>query len=160
MSVSANSRSSGRASGERAGWHRNLWRRLKLDDFWRERLGMEPRGDGLAGGAEDAGELSADLAGQRVAPASRVVRAQRDGRRAGPVGEAIELQAFYRCQDKLLVHKAALFSFLRERWQDLFRAEYEVLLYDLTRTYFECDPPARGKRRFGYSRDKRQTACK
>jgi transposase len=55
----------------------------------------------------------------------------------------------------LLAHKAALFSFLRERWQDLFHVEFEVLLYDLTSTYFECDPPGSGKRRFGYSRDKR-----
>ena len=30
-----------------------------------------------------------------------------------------------------------------------------MLLYDLTSTYFERDPPASGKRRFGYSRDKR-----
>ena len=37
----------------------------------------------------------------------------------------------------------------------LFEAEFEVLLYDLTSTYFECDPPEAGKRRFGYSRDKR-----
>jgi transposase len=61
----------------------------------------------------------------------------------------------YRCQDKLLVHKRALFSFLAGRWRDLFRAGYEVLLYDLTSTYFECDPPESGKRRHGYSRDKR-----
>src|SRR5436190_952500 len=73
----------------------------------------------------------------------------------GRSGEAMELQSLYRCQDKLLAHKAALFSFLRERWQDLFHVEFEVLLYDLTSTYFECDPPASGKRRFGYSRDKR-----
>ncbi len=73
----------------------------------------------------------------------------------GRTGEAIELQSLYRCQDKLLTHKADLFSFLRERWADLFHAEFEVLLYDLTSTYFECDPPARGIRRFGYSRDKR-----
>jgi transposase len=61
----------------------------------------------------------------------------------------------YRCLDKLLVHKADLFSFLQQRWKTLFQAEFEVLLYDLTSTYFECDPPAAGKRRFGYSRDKR-----
>jgi len=73
----------------------------------------------------------------------------------GRQGEAIELQSLYRCQDKLLAHKQDLFSYLQKRWQDLFQAEFEVLLYDLTSTYFECDPPARGKRRFGYSRDKR-----
>jgi len=72
----------------------------------------------------------------------------------GRLGEAIELQSLYRCQDQLLAHKADLFSFLRERWQDLFRAEFEVLLYDQTSTYFECEPPGSGKRRFGYSRDK------
>jgi len=73
----------------------------------------------------------------------------------GQGGESIELQSLYRCLDKLLAHKTALFSFLTERWQDLFQAGYEVLLYDLTSTYFECNPPGEGKRRFGYSRDKR-----
>src|SRR6202049_2414808 len=46
---------------------------------------------------------------------------------------------------------------LRERWQDLFGADFEVLLYDLTSTYFESPPPddEDDKRRHGYSRDKR-----
>jgi hypothetical protein len=48
-----------------------------------------------------------------------------------------------------------LFSYLQERWRDLFNARFDILLYDLTSTYFECDPPEHGKRRFGYSRDKR-----
>ena len=62
----------------------------------------------------------------------------------------------YRCLDKLLAHKTELFSFLQQRWKTLFEAEFEVLLYDLTSTYFECDPPGRpAKRRHGYSRDKR-----
>jgi transposase len=65
--------------------------------------------------------------------------------------------ALYRCLDKLLPHKTALFSHLRARWQDLFAASFEVLLYDLTSTYFESPPPddEADKRRFGYSRDKR-----
>lgn len=63
----------------------------------------------------------------------------------------------YRCLDKLCEHKMELFSFLRERWSLLFSASYDVLLYDLTSTYFESDPPdsQEGLRRFGYSRDKR-----
>ena len=73
----------------------------------------------------------------------------------GRSGEALALQPLYRCLDKLLVHKQALFGFLTERWRDLFHVGYEVLLYDLTSTYFECDPPAEGKRRYGYSRDRR-----
>jgi transposase len=65
--------------------------------------------------------------------------------------------ALYRCLDKLLPHKAALFSHLRACWQDLFAATFEVLLYDLTSTYFESSPPddEADKRRHGYSRDKR-----
>jgi transposase len=69
----------------------------------------------------------------------------------------VEKNALYRCLDKILAHKAALFSHLRERWQDLFGAKFDVLLYDLTSTYFEADPPSddADKRRHGYSRDKR-----
>jgi transposase len=69
----------------------------------------------------------------------------------------VEKNALYRCLDKLLEHKTALFSHLRQRWQDLFGARFEVLLYDLTSTYFESPPPddEADKRRHGYSRDKR-----
>ena len=70
----------------------------------------------------------------------------------------VEKNALYRCLDKLLPHKTALFSHLRQRWQDLFAAGFEVLLYDLTSTYFESPPPDddNDKRRHGYSRDKRR----
>ena len=69
----------------------------------------------------------------------------------------VEKNALYRCLDRLLPHKQALFSHLRQRWQDLFGAKFEVLLYDLTSTYFESPPPddEADKRRHGYSRDKR-----
>jgi transposase len=63
----------------------------------------------------------------------------------------------YRCLDRLLPHKRELFAHLQQRWADLFGAKFDVLLYDLTSTYFESDPPFEegDKRRFGYSRDKR-----
>ena len=69
----------------------------------------------------------------------------------------VEKNALYRCLDRLLAHKPALFAHLRSRWQDLFAADFEVLLYDLTSTYFELPPPQEesDKRRYGYSRDKR-----
>ncbi|OQZ00879.1 MAG: hypothetical protein B6D35_05205, partial [Candidatus Brocadia sp. UTAMX2] len=47
---------------------------------------------------------------------------------------------------------------VKEKWGKLFGAKYDVLLYDLTSTYFESDPPpavSGSKKRFGYSRDKR-----
>ena len=68
-----------------------------------------------------------------------------------------EIHRLYDCHDKLLEHKTALFDHLTERWKTLFNAKYDVLLYDLTSTYFESPPPEEpsDKRRFGYSRDKR-----
>src|SRR5438552_5670828 len=63
----------------------------------------------------------------------------------------------YRCLDKVLPHREELFKHLRQRWEDLFGVKFEVLLYDLTSTYFESDRPfaQADKRRYGYSRDKR-----
>jgi transposase len=76
------------------------------------------------------------------------------------LGEDSSLAAkdnLYRCLDKLLAHKDALFNHLQARWKDLFGARFEIVLYDLTSTYFEIDPPEDPKdlRQFGYSRDKR-----
>ncbi|MBE3046464.1 IS1634 family transposase [Candidatus Bathyarchaeota archaeon] len=69
--------------------------------------------------------------------------------------EVISKDKLYRCLDQLLKHKKDLFSYLTQRWKNLFQARFDILLYDLTSTYFESDPPGVGKRRFGYSRDKR-----
>jgi transposase len=68
-----------------------------------------------------------------------------------------EIHKLYRCHDRLLGHKQAVFDHLVGRWRDLFNISYDVLLYDLTSTYFEADPPfpEGDKRRFGYSRDHR-----
>ena len=52
--------------------------------------------------------------------------------------------------DLLGEHKQALFGFLKARWESLFEARFEVLLHDLTSTYFECDPPEEGKRRYNF----------
>jgi len=71
--------------------------------------------------------------------------------------ELAEIHKLYGCLDFLLPHKRALFDHLTQRWQDLFNATYDVLLYDLTSTYFESNPPddPHDKRKYGYSRDKR-----
>lgn len=69
----------------------------------------------------------------------------------------VEIHKLYRCHDYILVHKEKLFQHLQRQWKDLFNASFDILLYDLTSTYFESDPPesAADKRKFGYSRDKR-----
>lgn len=71
--------------------------------------------------------------------------------------ELAEIHKLYECHERLLDHKRDLFTHLTGRWKDLFNARFEVLLYDLTSTYFESDPPfpEEDKRRYGYSRDKR-----
>ena len=68
-----------------------------------------------------------------------------------------EPHKLYGCHDRLEPHRTALFDHLTRRWRDLFNAQFEVLLYDLTSTYFESDPPFPDgdQRQFGYSRDKR-----
>jgi hypothetical protein len=71
--------------------------------------------------------------------------------------ELVEIHKLYECLDRLLEHKRALFDHLTQRWKDMFNAKFDVLLYDLTSTYFESNPrfTEDDKRKFGYSRDKR-----
>ena len=132
-----------------------LWQQLRLDEFWRGRL--QPSREGT-----DWLDVLKILVSYRLIDPGSEWRLHREWyhRSAmrdllGRTGDTVELQSLYRCLDKLLEHKRGLFSFLTERWRDLFDVGYDVLLYDLTSTYFECDPPGHGKRRHGYSRDKR-----
>ena len=68
-----------------------------------------------------------------------------------------EIHKLYATLDQVLPLKEKLFEHLRDKWRDLFGAKYEILLYDLTSTYFETDTPAdpTDPRRHGYSRDHR-----
>lgn len=61
----------------------------------------------------------------------------------------------YRCLDRIVEHKQELFIFLKQKWHDLFGAEFDVLLYDLTSTYFEGEAELVTKAKRGYSRDHR-----
>jgi hypothetical protein len=69
-----------------------------------------------------------------------------------------EKDRLYRCLDRVLDHKQDLFLWLRQKRADLFKAEFEVLLYDLTSTYFEGAMEENSKAKYGRSRDKR-TDC-
>lgn len=134
-----------------------LWKELGLDEFWRERLGMSREGT-------DWEHVLETLCCYRLLdPGSewRLHRAWFDQTAMGDLlGEDFSIAAkdtLYRCLDRLVEHKQALFGFLQDRWRDLFNAKFDVLLYDLTSTYFESDPPFpdEDKRKYGYSRDKR-----
>jgi hypothetical protein len=134
-----------------------LWQELELDRFWGERLSASRKGtrwDQI---------LLILVAYRLIAPGSEW-RLHRQWFASSALGDLLgadfslaESHKLYACHDLLLEHKPALFDQLVGRWRDLFNASFEVLLYDLTSTYFESDPPKNenDKRRFGYSRDKR-----
>ena len=135
-----------------------LWRELQLDSFFAARLGRN-RAD------TDWEKVLRILTLYRLlAPGSewRLHRHWFDSTALadllGVDARAAQDDTLYRCLDLLLAHKEQLFGHLRQRWSDLFGARYEVLLYDLTSTYFECDAPTdeTDPRRFGYSRDRRR----
>ena len=134
-----------------------LWRQLALDEFWGERL--PPSREGTRWDLV----LQTLVLYRLIDPGSewRLHRHWFDHCAIADLLESdftlAEQHRLYECHDKLLPHKRALFDHLTQRWRDLFDAKYEVLLYDLTSTYFEGDPPEQinGLRRFGYSRDKR-----
>ena len=131
-----------------------VWDRLELDRFWGPRLPPSRKG------TRWLDVLKVQVCYRLIDPGSdwRLHRhwyqhsALRD---LLGTDRVIPSDTLYRCLDKLVAHKRAFFSFLRARWTTLFDARFDVLLYDLTSTYFESDPPFDDKRRFGYSRDKR-----
>ena len=134
-----------------------LWKLLKLDEFWSSRLVASRQG------TQWRLILKALSVYRLIEPGSewRLHRQWFDSTALSDLlGPDFQLgckENLYRTLDKLLEHKEALFTHLRAQWEDLFQAKFEVLLYDLTSTYFESDPPfPKGDlRRFGYSRDKR-----
>ena len=132
-----------------------LWGQLDLDGFWADKLPPSRKG------TRWLNVLKVLVCQRLLAPGSEW-RLHRqwfgETAMADLLGEDLgvaEKDTLYRCLDRLLIHKEAFFKFLRERWQSLFGVRFDVLLYDLTSTYFECVPPEEGARKFGYSRDKR-----
>jgi transposase len=134
-----------------------LWRELELDRFWAERLGPSRKG------TRWDQVLFVLMAYRLLAPGSEW-RLHREWFERSALADLLgedaglaESHKLYRCHDRLLAHKQAVFDHLVGRWRDLFNARFDVLLYDLTSTYFEADPPfpEGDKRRHGYSRDHR-----
>jgi transposase len=133
-----------------------LWRELELDEFWGQRLAPSRKGTRWD-------EVLLILVVYRLLSPGSEWRLHREwyGHSALPdllgMDSVIDEHALYDCHDLLLEHKTALFDHLVGRWRDLFNISFDVLLYDLTSTYFEIDPPLgdEDKRQFGYSRDHR-----
>jgi transposase len=132
-----------------------LWHELGLDEFWRQRL-PEAR---EAVSWEKV--LQLQVVNCLLDPGSDF-RLHRQWYVDTAMDELLETDfavaakdRLYRCLDRVLPHKQELFVWLKQKWADMFHSDFEVLLYDLTSTYFEGEMEQNPKAKRGYSRDKR-----
>jgi len=132
-----------------------LWRQLELDQFWEQRL---PRGREWVAWAQ---VLELLVVNRLIEPGSEFRLHRHWFDQSGMdvllgVDFAVaEKDRLYRCLDRIVEHRQELFQHLRQRWEDLFHPEFEVLLYDLTSTYVEGEAELNAKAKRGYSRDGR-----
>jgi transposase len=135
------------------GWE--LWRRLKLDEFFARSIDTD---------AADVpwSRVAAILAINRLcAPGSELAIEQR-WYPATALGDVLHIEEgrindtrLYRCLDRILPQKTRLEQHLKQRYGELFGAEFEVMLYDLTSTYVEGAAASNPMMKRGYSRDHR-----
>lgn len=133
-----------------------LWKQLQLDQFWGSHLVADGRSD------VPWEKVLALLVVNRLIDPGSEFRLHRQWFHRSAMDELLEVDAavaskdrLYRCLDRIVAHRSDLFKHLQQRWKDLFSASFDVLLYDLTSTYFEgiCDDIPMAKH--GYSRDGR-----
>ena len=133
----------------------DLWKRLELDRFFEQTVDQE---------AADVpwSRVAALLAINRLcAPGSELAIEQR-WYPSTALDDLLEIEEgkindtrLYRCLDHILPHKTKLERHLKNRYGELFGAEFDVLLYDLTSTYVEGAAEKNPMVRRGYSRDHR-----
>jgi transposase len=132
-----------------------LWRQMELDRFWERKL---PRGRESVSWAQ---VLQLLVVNRLIDPGSefRLHRQWFDQSAMdvllGVDFAVAEKDRLYRCLDRILEHKQELFQHLQQRWKELFDAQFDVLLYDLTSTYVEGEAEQNPKAKRGYSRDGR-----
>jgi len=132
-----------------------LWQQLGLDEFWQQQL---PEGRE----AVSWEKVLRLLVVNRLLDPGSEFRVHRQWYLNSAMDELLEAgfevaekDRLYRCLDRVLEHKQELFVYLKQKWADLFGADFEVLFYDLTSTYFEGEMEQNPKARRGYSRDGR-----
>jgi transposase len=132
-----------------------LWQELGLNAFWQERLGAQ-------GGEVPWAKVLELLAVNRLLdPRSELfVHEKWFPQTAMDVlldcdCAVAHKDRLYRCLDRIVEHKGALEKHLAAKWKDLFGASFDIILYDLTSTYFEGGAQGVEKAKRGYSRDHR-----
>ena len=135
------------------GWE--LWRRLQLDEFFQGAIDTD--------GADVAWSRVAAILGinRLCAPGSELALEQQ-WYPSTSLGDILHIEEgkindtrLYRCLDRILPQKTKLEQHLKQRYGELFGAEFDVMLYDLTSTYVEGEAEANPMMRRGYSRDHR-----
>jgi len=123
-----------------------LWHELQLDQFWSQRLKPSRKGTRWD-------LVLAVLTVYRLLAPGSEWRLHRGWFESSALADllgvdfsAADPHKLYGGYDQILAHQNARFSHLMQRWRDLFGAEFDVLLYNLTRTHFESGP--RGERAF------------
>lgn len=135
------------------GW--TLWRALKFDEFCAEHM---PEGRESVAWST----MAAILAIARLCEPSSELHIAEDWYRRtaledllGVPAEQVNDDRVYRALDKLLPHKTAFEQHLRQRLGELFSLDYDLLLYDVTSTYFEGQARGNPQAKRGHSRDQR-----
>lgn len=132
-----------------------LWEELNLDKFYEEKIDKEP-------GDVAWSKVVAVLAINRISePCSELCIEERWYKKTalddivGIKEEKINTDRLYRCLDLIIKHKEDLEKHLKKRYGELFEIRYDILLYDITSTYFEGECARNEKALRGYSRDHR-----
>jgi transposase len=132
-----------------------LWRRLKLDQFYEEIVDEK---------AADVpwSRIAALLAINRLCEPTSELAVEERWYPATALDDLLGIAEgkvndtrLYRCLDQLIPHKTKLEQHLRQRYGELFAANFDVLLYDLTSSYVEGEAEQNPMMRRGYSRDHR-----
>lgn len=132
-----------------------LWKELELDRFWEQKLSADR-------GGVPWNKVIQLLAINRLCDPGTEFALHRRWFLQSAMDELLgwdfavaQKDRLYRCLDRVLAHKDELCRHLVQRWKTLFDARCDVLLYDLTSTYFEGSCQLIPKAKHGYSRDGR-----
>lgn len=132
-----------------------LWRGIGLEDLCERQLAPGQERISWA-------KMAAVLVAARLCEPSSELHIAEDWYRRTALGDLLQLgdeevnkDRLYRSLDHLLAHKSALEAHLSRRCGELFAVENDILLYDVTSTYFEGQAEANPQARRGYSRDHR-----
>ena len=132
-----------------------LWKRLELEEFFAQHLDKD-------GADVPWSRVVAVLAINRLCAPGSELAVERHWYPSTALDDLLHIgkgkindTRLYRCLDRLLPLKTKIEQHLKQRYGELFQAEFDVLLYDLTSTYVEGAAEENPMMRRGYSRDHR-----